>query len=114
MSNRYSFCSLLALSHQRDHREAFGSKNTSDLFPGPEAATPDFSQGPESNREHSSYKNGYERYLQRFRRGFEHDSCRSLPRLRNGKCLLLNGDGVLLKEIVVEFAIALRSSRKAK
>src|SRR5262249_18415814 len=83
-------------------------------FPGAEAAVPDFPQGPESDREHPSGKYRYERYLQWFRRSFEHGRCRSLPRLGDGKRLLLNGDGVLLKKIVVELAVALRSSSKAK
>ena len=36
------------------------------------------------------------------------------PRITDRKCLLLNGFGMLLKEIVVELAIALRSSLKTE
>src|SRR5262249_2690053 len=116
MSNSYGFSSLPSLGQRRDKRKAFGRKNRPYLFPGPEPAVPHLTEDPKSDPKHPSCKYRCDRYLQWFRRScsFEHGRCRSLPRLGDRKRLLLNGDGVLLKEIVVKLAVALRSSRKTE
>ena len=58
----------------------------------------------------SSGKYGHHPNLSRFRRSLDRGRCRDLPRLSDRKCLLLNGFGMSLKEIVIKSAVALCSS----